>query len=270
MKWIVLVLLLFFSCSVYSLSYNLTSHEVNVKLDKEGNAEVTEKYFVSFPSKGDATEFARLKNEISFDMVRWEQFNPKIKIHFGENSFVKDLQINLADEPTGELLYRFELKYNFKRPAFTRSESGRKVYYTMNKIFIKGLIINNSFVIDEGTTFVFTLPPQSEPEGDMLENPTVSVQNTGSVKSVIVPGSFSSNKIDFGYSYLKQITPSLSIAKLVKNFSDNAPRETQLAIAFVAGFLIIMIYTLRSPIENRLAGFVVKNTDFSGLEEEKE
>lgn len=269
-------LVLVLSC-VSGFNYTITSHEINVDIDKDGFATVSEKYFMVFRSKTEADEFARIKNnELQFNLGKWQEFDPRLKINFGSSTQISELLVDFADEPTGELLYYVEFKYSFKTPAFniSRRETGRKVLFEINRAFIRSLTQGTDFVIPDGTTLTFILPPQSEPEGELLNNPRVRVESDSwsKRKRVIMPGYLSSNDFDFGFSYFKAIAPSFSIAMLVKEFSENTSRETQLALAFVLGMILLALYASRQRIEKRLTGFIIKHTDLSheGLEEGRE
>lgn len=260
-----------------ALNYNITSHEINVDVDKEGFAVVNEKYFMVFQSKEEADEFARIKNnELQFNLDKWQEFDERLKINFGSGSQISELLVDFADEPTGELLYYIELKYSFETPAFntSRFETGRKALFEINRAFIRSLTHGTDFVIPNGTTITFTLPPQSEPEGELINNPKVRVESDylSKRKRVIMPGYLSSNEFDFGFSYFKAIAPSFSIAMLVKEFSEKTSRETQLALAFVLGMVLLALYVSRNRIEKRITGFVIKHSGPSEeeLEEGKE
>ena len=265
---IALAALLLFA-SAGALSYDITSHEINVEADKEGMAVVSEKYFVVFGSSGEAGEFASTKNDIGFDLAKWEQFDSRFSINFGSRTWIDDLKVELVEEPSGELLYYLEFRYSFDSPAFNKSETGRKVVYMINRTFLNPLVERNSFIIPAGTTLAFTLPPQSEPEGGLLNNQNVRVEQ-GQSKTVVIPGSFSSNAFDFGYSFFKPISPGFSIAALVKDFSENTTRESQLVLAFVVGITLLTLYAGRRRIEGKVTRFIIRNSDLSTDESEED
>lgn len=259
-----------FLSSASALPYNITSHEINVEADREGNAVVSEKYFMVFEGTEGAGEFARIKNaELGFDLAKYGEFDSMLKINFGAQFQKKSLKVEFVEEPSGEFLYCLEFRYSFEVPAFNKSETGRRVLFEINKSFVKPLVRRTEFVIPAGTTLTFILPAQSEPEGGLLNNQNVRIEGDSVSRRVIIPGSFSSNDFDFGYSFFKPISPSLSIAKLVKGFSENTSRETQLAIAFVLGMVLLALYAGRNRIERKVTGFVIRNSDLLGEELEE-
>jgi len=251
-----------------ALSYDITSHEINVEADKEGMATVSEKYFVVFGTREDADEFAHAKNDIGFDLTRWEQLDSMFRISFGSRTQIADLKVEFVEEPTGELLYYLEFRYTFDSAAFNKSETGRKVMFKINRTFLNPFVERNSFVIPAGTTLVFALPQQSEPEGGLLNNQNVRVEGSQQSKIVVVPGSFSSNAFDFGYSFFKPISPSFSIAMLVKDFSEKTSREAQLVLAFVIGIILLALYAGRRKLEGKLTRFIIRNSDLTTDESE--
>ncbi len=268
---VILFILLVLS-SVGALSYKITSHEINVTADKSGNATVSEKYYLVFDSKQHADEFAKMKNEkLGFDLSKWEEFDPRFKINFGTRSIISNLTIEFGEEPSGKLLYLLEFRYDFDSLAFTRSEVGRRVHFSIKKRpFMDPFVNRSEYVIPAGTTLTFILPPQSQPEGGILTNQNVKVERSPTNARVVIPGSLSSNDFDFGYSFFRPISPSFSIARVVKEFSENTPKETQLAIAFIIGVIGLALYVSRHRIERKVTAFLVKNTDFSIAEEERD
>ena len=267
------LLVLFFVLLIFSLAsalnYRITSHEINVKADKSGYVTVSEKYYMVFDSKQHASDFEKTKNEkLGFDLSKWQEFDPRLKINFGTKSIIKDLKIDFGEEPSGKLLYLLKFKYEFGSPAFTRNETGRKVHFALKKRpFMDPFVNRSEFVIPAGTTLTFILPPQSQPEGGILTNQNVKIESSQLETRVVIPGSLSSNDFDFGYSFFKPISPSFSIARIVKDFAENTPRETQLVVGFIAGLLLLALYLARNRIEKKVTGFVVKNTDLSQTEE---
>lgn len=268
MKKVLLALFLFLLfqqiSAVTPKAYDITSHELNVELDKQGKATVNEKYYMVFESKELAEEFRNLKNtNLGFNLEAWENFDSMLSINFGLKAQIEELKIDFAEEPSGERLYSLEFRYKFNRPAFNESEVGRKVVMEINKSFVRPLSRGTDYVIPAKTTLTFILPSQSVPQSGLLTQPNVRVESGPLNKRVIIPGSFSSNSFDFEYYYLKPISPSFSIALLVKDFAENTSRETKLALGFVIGMILLAIYTGRNRIEKRVTHFIVKHSELS-------
>ncbi|MCX6802736.1 MAG: hypothetical protein NT067_06520 [Candidatus Diapherotrites archaeon] len=252
--------------------YKITSHEINVDIDKDGYASVRERYYMVFDNKQSAEEFQQLKNNnLKFDLDKWADFDPELKINFGLRADIKDLLIDFADEPSGELLYYAEFKYSFNLPAFNKKsggEAGRKILFEINKTFIRPLTHGTDFVIPEWATMRFILPPQSEPETPLVVspmNPKVSVDYDAQDKRkmVEVRGYFASNDFAFGFSYYEAIAPSFSIAMLVKDFTEKTQRETQITLGFVLVLVGLALFALRKKIEARVSGFIIKNSNLA-------
>ena len=277
MKWFCLAaLFLVFLPGAWAQNYNVTSHEINVNVDRDGFSDVSEKYYLVFDSKQDADEFAEIKNnQLKFDFDAWEDFDETFRVSLGSKTDIAEWQIDFADEPSGNLLYYVEFQYSLDSAAFvaSREETGRIAVYQINKSFVRPLSRGADFVIPEGTTLSFILPQQSEATGSLVNNQKVRVQDTmNGGKRVVMPGYISSIDFDFGFSYARAIAPSFSIAMFVKNFSENSPRETQITIAVVAVIALIVLYVSRNRIEKRITAFIIRNSDLTGrdLEENRE
>ncbi|MFH1234217.1 MAG: hypothetical protein V1493_01230 [Candidatus Diapherotrites archaeon] len=259
-------------------NYKITSHEINVDVDRDGYATIRERHYLVFDDKQSAEEFQQLKNNnLKFDLDQWASFDPAFKINFGLRTDLKELLIDFADEPSGELLYYAEFKYSFNVPAFNKKsgeEAGRKMRFEINRTFIRPLTHGTDFVIPEWTTLRFVLPPQSEPESPLATsplNPKVNIGYDSQAKRKIVEvrGYFASNDFAFGFSYYEAIAPSFSIAMLVKDFAEKTQRETQITLGFALVLIGLALFALRKKIEARVSGFIIKNSNIAQGETEE-
>ena len=265
-------LLLLFS-NATAIVYKISSHEINIEVDTQGFVNVSERYFLVFPNRTQADEFTQVKNtSLQFNLAKWKEFDPELKINFGQEADISNLLVDFADEPSGELLYYVEFSYSLNSPSFNAmgEYTARKVYFEINRTAINSLIHRTDYVIPAGTTLTFILPPRSEPTGQILNNPKIMVMEDDSArKRIVMPGYLASSDFDFGFTYFKDLAPSFSIALLVKDFSENTTRETQLALGFVLIVILIVLYISRNRIEKRTTGFIIANTDLAHGGEEK-
>jgi len=272
-KFLATVFLLLLISNASAVVYKISSHEINIEVNTQGFVNVSERYFLVFPNRTQADEFTQIKNkELQFNLAKWKEFDSQLKINFGQEADISNLLVDFADEPSGELLYYVEFSYSLNSPSFndTIENTARKVFFEINRTAINSLINRTDYVIPAGTTITFILPPKSEPTGQILNNPKISVlEDPLARKRVIMSGYLASSDFDFGFTYFKDLAPSFSIALLVKDFSENTTRETQLALGFVLVVILIVLYISRNKIGKKTTGFIIAHTDLAHGGEEK-
>ena len=78
MKKIILVILLLLIVSFgFAQTHRITSHTVNIQVNDSGLAQITERFYLYFPTEQDKIEFRNISTDLGYDLVNWENFDPK-------------------------------------------------------------------------------------------------------------------------------------------------------------------------------------------------
>jgi hypothetical protein len=254
-KVIVLLFLLLFSALATAQVHQITTRTIQVNVDETGNAEITEKFFLSFPNDFHLEQFRTETEKIGVDLVAWQQFNPGFtpSIGSGPNTGVSD--IGFIETESKYL----EMHYTLDEPIMNKTnETSRMTEYSLNSKFFSGFIEGSFWVIPEAVTIIIDLPLQSEiqlpvkPEANVLGN------------RVIWTGYKSTNVISLTYLRFKQIA-SLNLNDIVVGVMESEFLPLLIAIAIIGA---IVWFWKRKAIAARIESYIIEHSDLSGMENE--
>ncbi|MCD6478828.1 MAG: hypothetical protein J7L44_02990 [Candidatus Diapherotrites archaeon] len=259
----ILLFILLFSFPVYALRYSLGDHYITVEIDKEGNAKITERFYIAFKTQRDIEEFAQKKTELGTDIDEWSRFNPAFTIHIGNKEKLKSLSISFVTVRDYYLEIAYELKNKIVRPIDERS---RMIIYETNKWAFSPFIQGSDYVIPENTFITFVLPPESTviEEGELFNYATIE---KGPRPRIRLRGFLAVGSFSFRYISWKAIAPQFSISLAIKQFVEGSDRTTLFIFLAVLAVIAFIIYLARKRIASKITGFVISNTEFTPIEQ---
>jgi hypothetical protein len=258
MNWklgLVLFSLLIMSSAVcaQSVSYTVWSHTIDITLDDEGNAKITEIFSLLFPTEQDKIDFRNMSKEFGTNLNRWEEFDTRFTNTIGKSSGIKK-QI-AYNEGTNTYL---ELKYELNEPLMAKGkETSFRKQYIVKANFFDSLYQSGLWVIPDGTVLSVLLPPGADIE-EQIE-PESQIINDFSRKKIIWEGYKSGNKFSLTYVLWKKIPPIVDLNKTI-SFLFRTPEG--LAVLAIIGLSIVGILWKRKKITKSIEGFVEDNTIF--------
>ncbi len=252
--FILLVLLFSTSFFVFAQDYEISFHEINVKVDDEGYATVVERFELTFPTELAKDEFRLKSNELGSNIDKWKKFNFLFKPSIGTKEY-KNLKVSYNE---GKLT-TLELSYSLKSPLMAKGQETsikkefvlKATYLDIDKFFSSGL-----WVIPENTKMIFELPANSEIKEGIDPSGTITTQG---LKTIIEwNGYASANKISFEYSIWKQIATPFDLNGTIRSLIG-----TEEGLAIIIIFLIIagIIFWKRKKLKRKVEDFVITNSE---------
>jgi len=262
---LLLVLFVFFSFpfSVYALRYSLGDHYITIDIDKSGNARITERFYIAFKTQKDIEEFAQKKTELGTDIDSWSKFNPAFTIHIGDKARLKTLSISFVTIKDYYLEMTYTLNSKIVRPI---DEKSRMIVYETNKWAFSPFVQGTDYVVPEHTFITFVLPPESTviEEGELFNYATVE---KGTRPKIMLRGFLAIGSLNFRYIYWKGIAPQFSISFAIKQLVEGSDQKVLLAFLVVLAIIAAILYIARRKIVSKLTGFVIRNTEFTPLDQ---
>ncbi|MEM4598277.1 MAG: hypothetical protein QW400_01155 [Candidatus Diapherotrites archaeon] len=260
-------LILFFLISASALRYSIGDHYISITIDKEGNAKVTERFYLAFKTQEDIDAFTAKKTLLGNDITEWRKLDQNFTFHIGGESYVKkeSVSVFLNKEQQDHVL---EIYYELKNRAVAIvSEESRIVTYKTNNWLFTPFIKGADYVIPEGTFITINLPKDAEIiESDEIFKYALVDRSPPRVK---LQGLVSTGSLSFRYILVKGIAPQISISLSVKSLVDIVKENAYTAGAFGVA-VVAVVYLFRKKISNVVTGFLVKYTDLSAAESEQE
>ena len=98
-KFLIPLFLLLCFALVNAQAYNITTNSIELKVDEQGYAEVTEKLFLSFPNDYHLQLFRAEIEKIGVDLDAWREFDAEFSpsIGTGETVLVSDISFVEAE-----------------------------------------------------------------------------------------------------------------------------------------------------------------------------
>ncbi|MCX8190074.1 MAG: hypothetical protein N3F05_02480 [Candidatus Diapherotrites archaeon] len=256
-----------FAISASVLRYSVGDHYISVNLDEEGNAKITERFYLAFKTQEDIDAFTAKKTLLGNDISEWRKFDPNFTFHIGGESYVKkeSVSVFLNKEQQDHVL---EIYYELKNKAVgIVSEESRIITYKTSNWIFNPFIKGADYVIPEGTFITINLPRDAEIiESDEIFKYALVEKSPPKVK---LQGLISTGNLSFRYVVIKGIAPQISVSIFVKGLADIIKENAYIFGSFVIALLVIS-YLLKDKISNSLIGFLVKYTDFSTDEAEQD
>ena len=178
MKWLAALV---FALVVFSPAHAYTevSTIVNVQVQPDGTAHVSEKYSLFLQSEAEVEEFENLRKFGSNTVVSWRRFLPSMKYHLSTGVTPLDTRVSarrLFD--IGARSAAIELSYYVQRPLFNATQTlGRTTTYELKAGVIafdrtEGDVTN----LPPTVTLEFELPENARPDKASISPPASSVE----------------------------------------------------------------------------------------------
>ncbi|MBT4870753.1 MAG: hypothetical protein HON47_04215 [Candidatus Diapherotrites archaeon] len=252
MKKIILVILLLLIVSFgFAQTHRITSHTVNIQVNDSGLAQITERFYLYFPTEQDKIEFRNISTDLGYDLVNWENFDPKFTTTVGSNNLTNGtLSYN-----EGESNF-LEIKYELLDALMEKGqETNMVVEYSMKASYFNKLFEPPFWVIPDNTDITIELPPGASIKGTV--EPEAKITNSGTKPLITWKGYKSGAQLNVDYVLWKKADPVVDI-NAISNFLF---KTTEGIITIVVGLLILLILLWkRKRIINKIERFVENHT----------
>ena len=247
--------LLFCFALANAQAYNITTNSIELKVDEQGYAEVTEKLFLSFPNEYHLQLFRAEIEKIGVDLDAWREFDAEFSpsIGTGETVLVSDISFVEAESKY------LEMKYSFNEPVMTKkSETSRAVEFSLNEKFFGNFLEGSLWVIPGNVTIIVDMPVQAEIKDAVKPEANVSGNR------VVWTGYKSTNVLALNYVVFRQIS-TFTLNDLAETLANS---EFFPYIAAAAALLALIVLWKRKAIAGRIETYVIEHSDLSNMEED--
>ncbi|MDD5163071.1 MAG: hypothetical protein PHD95_02570 [Candidatus ainarchaeum sp.] len=250
-----LIAILFFVCPAGAQYYTISSHSIDISIDEDGFALISEKFYLQFPNEFQLQDFLKKNAQIGISLDSWKTFDSRIHTYVGKESELNRAEVNFVDSTSGKYL---EIKYSLNTPiADKKAETSRLIEFSLQNKAFDQFLQGGVLIMPENTTITVKLPNFAE-----IQSP-VKPEGTISANQVTWQGYKSTNVLELNYVLVKQIA-SISLLD-----SANALVKSPLFILFVAAIAAIIIVAAikRKKISEKIENFLVENSELGGKEE---
>jgi hypothetical protein len=225
--------------------------EINIELEKTGDAKITENYRLSFISELDSDDFKKtaVKNGSSF--LSWKASYEFIKKHINSENMTSNTTIAYEENTNTLTLIYFE-----KNLAELTKQEQRADYFKIDEKKLSAFNERGSIIIPENTKITITLPPNSEAITTNLP-PKVKV-----LGNQIVLQGITSNSMTINYILNKPIIgEGNDIIKGIPN---------AYIIIAIATIIIILIHLNRDEFEKKIEEYIVEHSEIKAKKTSEE
>lgn len=252
-----LFVLLFFTQVTFGQFYILENHAIKINVDIEGNAQVTERYYLNFQNEIQLENFRQTVSEIGVSIDGWQAYDERIYPRIEQK---KDMVVNgISFVENTDSLDFLEMNYFLKSPIMEKkNETTRVIEYSLKPSAFSSFVDGALLVIPSGTSVTVQLPRGVEIEEPVKPDAVVG-KNT-----VVWTGYVFGNELELNYLVFKQIS-SFDL-----NQSLQELMQSELFIIFVAitALILIIIFAKRKSIGNKIQNYIIKHSDLGGEEQE--
>ncbi len=250
-KIIIILVLLILASNVNAIKVN--NFDVQIQIDSEGKAEITEYYSLGFSSPFEEREFTQKATEYSSNLSVWQAELEFFFPHFEEIAGNTRTQTAITFDDVTKIL---TLQYGLNEPlARLISEEQRTDLFIIDSKQWAAFKEAGAIVIPENTSIKITVPINSEIDATKLPS-QASINNN----EIYLTG-IQSNSINIEYKVLKPIAPSGG--ELFQGLSD-----IYLILIPILVVALIIGYFKRDEIDSRVESFVVENSEIKRRETE--
>lgn len=255
-KVILLLILLIFITNPFNAQeleeYGVWLHRIDIDVDSEGRAEISEKFHISFNNDLARIEFRQLNSIFGTDLTKWEEFNPQFKSNIGGERAVNK-RVNYSEGDDSYL----EINYSLSEPLMARGKETALIKeYSIKANYLNSLYDMGLWVIPEDTRVSIILPAGAEIKDPL--RPQGRIQNYGSNRRIVTwEGYISSNELNFQYYNWKKIDPIIDLNR-VNQFLFRTPEGLMIIATII--LIIGIIILKRKRIAEKIENFVEANT----------
>jgi hypothetical protein len=247
---LVFFIIMLFS-SAFAVDYGIWLHSIDIDVETDGSAVVSERFHIFFPTEEDQLEFRQLSINYGSNLGQWQELDPTFKSNIGGNKAVNK-KINYSEADDSYL----QIDYELIDPLMAKGKETSLVEeYSIKASYLNNLYDSGLWVIPDNTIMTITLPAGAEVKDNI--QPQAEVGNIGSRKIITLNGYKSSNELRVSYFIWKKIDPIIDINKFT-----NFIFRTQEGLVILLGFAVIIgiILYKRKIIINKIENFVEENT----------
>ncbi len=258
-KKIILTLfaVLFLAQLVLGQFYVLENHAIEINVDTEGNAQVTERYYLNFQNEIQLADFRQTVSEIGVSFDGWRAYDSRIYPRIGQEKDIVVSGISFV-ENTSSLDF-LEMNYFLKSSIMEKiDETSRVIEYSLKPSAFSSFVDGALLVIPSGTTITIQLPRGVEIEPPVKPDAVVG-ENT-----VVWTGYVFGNELELNYLVFKQIS-SFDLDQAIQELMQS---ELFLIFVVIAALILIILLAKRKAIGNKVQNYVIRHSDLGGEEQE--
>ncbi len=252
-----LVVLLFLAQFALGQFYILENHAIKINVDIEGNAQVTERYYLNFQNEIQLADFRQTVSEIGVSIDGWQAYDERIYPRIGQS---KDIVVSgISFIENSDSLDFLEINYFLKSPIMEKkNETTRVIEYSLKPSAFLSFVDGALLIIPSGTSITVQLPRGVEIKPPIKPDAVVG-ENT-----IVWTGYVFGNELEFNYLVFKQIS-SFDLNQALQELM-----QSELFIIFVAitVLVLIIVFAKRKSIGNKVQNYVIRHSDLGGEEQE--
>jgi hypothetical protein len=228
-------------------------HAIDVYLDADGSANVSEQFFFSFFA-GEADQFERdFKNDTP-SLALWKHDYPFVHPNIGIESQAENIEFLLkktgSDQPALEISYKYPPGLGQK---VATENQGRTTRWKLAETALLNYISSGSINIDQKTQIKIHLPTNAVVDKRLLPQGILDASN------VITLTNFQSNALQIEYVIIAPLADPIDASKLVSSFV-NSPAFIFFIV--LLGIVIAYLYINREEVSQRIENYVVEHSEF--------
>jgi|GEM_PF-1040616 len=250
------ILVLLSLSSVFGATYTINQQIIDIKINTQGNAIITEEFNLFFPTERDKINFRESSTTLGSDLEKWKQYNPQFSPSIGLNNIING-KISYTEGAENILTINYTLSDSLMalgKETTMMSEYQLKANY-WNKFYQSGI-----WIIPDKTEIRIDLPPGADIKDNV--EPAAIITTLGSRKSITWQGYKSANRITLNYVLWKKVTPVVDLNSITSYLFKTTEG---LVLIFIAAIIFFAILWKRKTIIKKLEDFVETN---SKIEEE--
>ncbi len=241
-------------------AYQIARHEITIKVQTDGTAHVSEKFFLTFPNNTALNQFKAKSLELGVSLESWKAFNPAIHVYIAGEKNIRGGQVAFVEEAENYL----GIEYDTTVPIMGKSsETSRQIFFELNKQYFQEFNQTPFWIIPNNTVITINLPAQATIDPGVKPDAIIS----DTEKKVVWVGYQQSNVLMLKYALEKQIAPSFDISQLLQGIINS---EFFIIGAILLALVAIVAYLKRKAITEKIEDYISKNSEFEKDEEEEE
>ncbi len=250
-KIILLLILLLMASFCFAQTHRITFHTVNIEVDSDGFAQITERFYLDFPTTQDKIDFREKSTELGYDLANWTNFNKLFTNTVGSSNLTNGV-ISYNEGESNFLEIKYELLDSLMEKI---QETNMVVEFSMKASYFNKLFEPPFWVIPDNTDIILELPPGASVKGTV--EPKATITPAGTKQFVVWKGYKSGGELTVNYVLWKKADPVVDINAL----SNFLFKTSEGIITIIVGFVILLILLWkRKKIVNKIETFVENNT----------
>lgn len=251
MLMLVALALLIITSLASAQTYSIYSRIINIQVDAEGKAKISEKFFLGFPTEQEKINFRTKSTELGSDIDKWTVFNSAFGPSVGSNNIING-KISYTESQESYL----ELNYELSDALMSKGKDATLMTeYSLKAIYFNKFYETNLWVIPGNTRISIELPPGAEIKDTI--DPPAEISANGLRRVVTWQGYKKTNSLTLNYVMWKKVVPAINLNQLTDILF-----KTQEGLTFF-GIIIIIILAVawkRKKIISKIENFVENNS----------